>query len=64
MISTHSVRVTLSADDSGGTAASLTGDQGSGILRSMVAADGLAVVPGDTTIASGQPVDVIVLRQP
>jgi len=58
------LRVTLSRDDGGGTAASLTGDQGSGILRSMVAADGLAVVPGDTTIASGQPVEVIVLRQP
>jgi molybdopterin biosynthesis enzyme len=28
----------------------------------MVLADGLAVVPPDTTIAKGQPVDVIVLR--
>ena len=28
----------------------------------MVAADGLAVVPGDTTIEPGDPVDVILLR--
>ena len=56
------LRVTLSAGN-GGPAARLTGDQGSGILRSMVAADGLAVIPGDTTIASGDPVDVIVLRE-
>jgi molybdopterin molybdotransferase len=42
--------------------ARLTGDQGSGILRSMTAADGLAVVSGDTTIAQGAPLDVIVLR--
>jgi molybdopterin molybdotransferase len=45
-----------------GLGARLTGEQGSGVLRSMVAADGLAVVPGDTTIAPGQPVDVMVLR--
>jgi molybdopterin molybdotransferase len=43
-------------------AARLTGDQGSAILRSMVEGDGLAVVPGDTTIAKGGNVDVIVLR--
>jgi molybdopterin molybdotransferase len=55
------LRVTLSRDRDG-LAARLTGDQGSGILRSMVAADGLAVVPGDTTIPAGSPVDVIVLR--
>jgi molybdopterin biosynthesis enzyme len=30
----------------------------------MVAADGLAVVPGDTTIQSGEPVPVILLRDP
>lgn len=46
----------------GGIGARLTGEQGSGILRSMVAADGLAVVPGDTTVAAGEGVDVIVLR--
>ena len=42
--------------------ARLTGDQGSAILRSMVLADGLAVVAPDTTIAAGEAVDVIVLR--
>jgi molybdopterin molybdotransferase len=46
----------------GGLGARLTGDQGSGILRSMVSADGLAVVPGNTTIDQGRPVDVMVLR--
>jgi molybdopterin molybdotransferase len=55
------LRVTLTAE-AGVWGARLTGDQGSGILRSMVAADGLAVVPGDTTIEAGGPVDVILLR--
>jgi molybdopterin molybdotransferase len=56
------LRVTLSADAPDGYGARLTGDQSSGILRSMVAADGLAVLPGDTTIERGALVDVIVLR--
>jgi len=43
-------------------AARLTGEQGSAILRSMVLADGFAVVPGDTTIEKSEPVDVIVLK--
>jgi molybdopterin molybdotransferase len=55
------LRVTLTPE-ADGFGARLTGDQGSAILRSMVLADGLAVVPPDTTIAEGQPVDVIVLR--
>jgi molybdopterin molybdotransferase len=38
-----------------------TGSQGSGILRSMLLADGLAVVPGDTQIPKGDEVDVILL---
>ena len=42
--------------------AELTGDQGSAILRSMTLAHGLAVVPGNTTIAAGDHVDVILLR--
>ena len=42
--------------------ARLTGDQGSGILRSMVSADGLAVLRGDASISSGGEVEVIVLR--
>jgi molybdopterin molybdotransferase len=45
-----------------GFVAELTGDQGSAILRSMSLAHGLAVVPGDTTIAAGAPVDVLLLR--
>jgi len=55
------LRVTLTSD-ARGYGARLTGDQGSAILRSMVLADGLAVVGPDTTIAAGAPVDVIVLR--
>ncbi|TMK30516.1 MAG: hypothetical protein E6G61_06290 [Actinobacteria bacterium] len=55
------LRVTLTPDAKG-FGARLTGDQGSAILRSMVLADGLAVVAPDTTIAEGQAVDVIVLR--
>ncbi|MGH7317714.1 MAG: molybdopterin molybdotransferase MoeA, partial [Candidatus Rokuibacteriota bacterium] len=55
------LRVTLTPDgESHG--ARLTGTQSSGVLRSMVAADGLAVVPGDTTIQLGDAVKVIVLR--
>ena len=45
----------------GGWGARPTGEQGSGILRSMLLADGLAVVPGDTRIAPGGAVEVILL---
>ena len=55
------LRVTLHRD-AGGLGARLTGDQGSAILRSMVAADGLAVVPGDTRVAAGEELEVILLR--
>jgi molybdopterin molybdotransferase len=55
------LRVRLHRRDEGFDA-ELTGDQGSAILRSMTLADGLAVVPGNTTIAAGDPVDVILLR--
>jgi len=58
------LRVTLTADGTGAYGARLTGDQSSGILRSMVAADGLAVVSGDTTIETGHAVPVILLRDP
>ena len=55
------LRVTLTPE--GETyGAKLTGTQSSGVLRSMVTADGLAVVPGNTTIQPGEPVKVIVLR--
>jgi molybdopterin molybdotransferase len=53
------VRLTRGPD---GFEAELTGDQGSAILRSMTLADGLAVVPGDTTVPVGGMVDVILLR--
>jgi molybdopterin molybdotransferase len=55
------LRVALTSDRDG-YGARLTGDQGSAILRSMVLADGLAVVAPDTTIGVGEPVDVILLR--
>jgi molybdopterin molybdotransferase len=46
-----------------GLGARLTGEQGSAILRSMVAADGLAVVDPDTTIPVGGEVEVLILRE-
>ena len=55
------LRVTLERD-ARGWGARLTGDQGSAILTSMVRADGLAVVTGDTTIPMGGDVEVIVFR--
>jgi molybdopterin molybdotransferase len=55
------LRVTV-ASASGGYGVRLTGEQGSSILKSMVLANGLAVVPPDTTIAAGAPVEVMLLR--
>jgi molybdopterin molybdotransferase len=55
------LRVRLEADP-GGYTARLTGDQGSAILRSMVLADGLAVVPPQTVIQKNETVEVILLR--
>ena len=55
------LRVTLERQG-GEWGARLTGDQGSAILTSMVRADGLAVVAGDTTIDIGEQVEVIVFR--
>jgi molybdopterin molybdotransferase len=55
------LRVVLEAR-SGRWGARLTGEQGSGILRSMVSADGLAVLPGDTAVPVGEEVEVIILR--
>jgi molybdopterin molybdotransferase len=46
-----------------GLGARLTGEQGSAILRSMVAADGLAVVPPDTFVPKGGDLEVILLRE-
>jgi len=56
------LRVVLEARD-GRWGARLTGEQGSGILRSMVSADGLAVVRGNSAVAVGEDVEVIVLRE-
>ena len=56
------LRVTLS-EENGALGARLTGEQGSGILRSMSAADGLAIVPGDTTVGVGETVPVMLLRE-
>jgi molybdopterin molybdotransferase len=55
------LRVRLEANGDG-LGARLTGEQGSAILRSMVAADGLAVIPPDTTVAAGSSLEVIQLR--
>lgn len=58
---THFHRVTLH-DDGGTLMARLTGPQGSGLVRSLGRADGLAVVPrGIRAIEAGRPVDVILL---
>lgn len=55
------LRVTITPTD-GGYGARLTGGQGSSVLKSMVLADGLAVVPPDTQVEAGAPVEVILLR--
>jgi molybdopterin molybdotransferase len=57
------LRVTLTEED-GVLGVRLTGEQGSGILRSMAEADGLAIVPGNTTVAAGETVPVMLLREP
>lgn len=55
------LRVRL-AGEGGGLVARPTGDQGSGILKSMLLADGLAVVAPDTRLLPGQSVEVILLH--
>ena len=57
------LRVQLETTSDGALGARLTGEQGSAILRSMVAADALAVVAPDTTVAAGETVEAIVLRE-
>ena len=45
-------------------AAAVTGNQGSGVLSSCVAADGLAVVPASRReLPAGSPVQVVLLRE-
>ncbi len=60
----HYLRVELRLRD-GGYEARLTGDQGSGILLSMVKAQGLAIVPEDVDrLAAGTKVRVMMLDWP
>jgi molybdopterin molybdotransferase len=57
------LRVRLSVGDDG-LVAGLTGSQGSGVLSSCVAADGLAVVPAEQRqLPAGTPVQVVLLRE-
>ncbi|HEU4398667.1 MAG TPA: gephyrin-like molybdotransferase Glp [Actinomycetota bacterium] len=57
------LRVRLQVADDG-LVATLTGHQGSGVLSSCVAADGLAVVPAARReLAAGAPVQVVLLRE-
>jgi molybdopterin molybdotransferase len=57
----HYLRVSL-RETGEGFEASLTGDQGSGILRSLVQADGLAVIPDNVDhLPAGAQVDVLLL---
>ena len=59
----HYLRVRLVETDAG-LEAELTGDQGSGILMSMVDADGLAVIPEDCDhLEKGSPVQVLLLSK-
>lgn len=58
----HYLRVRLERHE-GGVLARLTGDQGSGILSSMVKAEGLAVIPAEgDPVEPGTKVEVILLR--
>lgn len=58
----HYLRVTLREAD-GGYEATLTGDQGSGILNSLVQADGLAVIPEDARhLPARSEIEVILLK--
>jgi molybdopterin molybdotransferase len=57
------LRVRLEVGDEG-LVARLTGNQGSGVLSSCVAADGLAVVPAEhRELPAGSPVQVVLLRE-
>jgi molybdopterin molybdotransferase len=55
------LRVRLARTD-GGLTARPTGEQGSGILKSMLLADGLAVAPPDSHFQPGAEIEVILLR--
>ena len=58
----HYLRVRLRETDAG-YEASLTGDQGSGILQSLVRADGLAIIPEEAdSLPAGAEVEVVLLK--
>ncbi len=58
----HYVRVRVEPDGKGGHLAHLTGEQGSGILSSMVQANGVAIVAEDVrSVPAGTPVPVMML---
>ena len=60
---TQFFRVRLQDDESGWTRCALTGPQGSGLVRSLPGADGLAVIPeGRADICRHDPVSVILLQ--
>jgi molybdopterin molybdotransferase len=61
---THFLRVRIDAAD-GALVATPTGPQGSGLVRGLAGADGLAVVPeGIDELPAGSPVRVLLLRLP
>jgi len=58
---THFLRVRVEPGEKGYVART-AGDQNTGILRTLVLADGIAILPQErTTFASGEPVDVLLL---
>jgi molybdopterin molybdotransferase len=59
---THFYRAKLEPREGGGWVARLTGPQGSGILTSMTEADALIRIPPDASLAPGELVPAIVLR--
>jgi molybdopterin molybdotransferase len=61
----HYVRVHVERQTDGGYGARMVSNQGSGVLTSMIEANGLAIVPeGVTAIPAGQPVEVLLLDWP
>ncbi len=59
---TRFYRVVLEPEASGTLVAKLSGSQGSGVIRSLAGANGLAVVPeGTDAIEEGDPVDVLLI---
>jgi len=58
----HYLRVVLQESETG-YKATLTGDQGSGILNSLVQADGLAIIPEEARhLPAGTEVQVLLLK--